>query len=459
MFHFLKEELISIIKTKKLFISIIAVLFMPIIYCGIFLWAFWDPYDQLDQLPVAIVNEDKGANFQGEPLNIGKDMIENIKDNKELNWDVVSKAIAEKGMEEQKYYLLIEIPKDFSENAMTILHEKPKKLAIRYVSNKSLNYLAGTIGDGAIDKIAKDVSTHLTESYIKSMVTQWKSVSIELENANEELTSSSEQLRQVVQSHPHLKKEQKAQMMQIVRSLSGASELANKLKQSADISDHHIQMMADPVNVRTEEYAEVPNYGTGFTPFSLSLGLFLGAFMLSIVYPLRHPANTPKSAFNWFIGKFGVMAFVGIIQALIANVVLVKGLGLEVTKLSHFILFTIFTALVFTTLVQFLVTVFGEKGRFLIILILILQIATSVGTFPIELIPRSLQHISTFMPMTYTISGFRSVISSGNDLFMWQAITILSIFIVVSMFASFVFFHFKYKKYANDEGIMKVVTK
>src|SRR5699024_4336839 len=127
-----------------------------------------------------------------------------------------------------------------------------------------------------------------------------------------------------------------------------------------------------PVKVENEKINEVPNYGTGFSPYFLSLGLFVGALLLSIVYPLREPAATPTNGTNWFFRKFTVLFIIGVLQAFIASGILLIGLGLEVQSVPLFILFAVITSLVFITLIQFLVTCFDDPGRFVAILILIL---------------------------------------------------------------------------------------
>ena len=98
-------------------------------------------------------------------------------------------------------------------------------------------------------------------------------------------------------------------------------------------------MFASPVKVKTEKMAEVPNYGTGFTPYFLSLGLFVGALLLSIVYPLRDTVGVPKSGFSWFISKFGVLLSVGIIQAIVKRCYITVRIGCRSTK--HSILHTL----------------------------------------------------------------------------------------------------------------------
>ncbi|MCW9130771.1 YhgE/Pip family protein [Bacillus paramycoides] len=223
----------------------------------------------------------------------------------------------------------------------------------------------------------------------------------------------------------------------LVKVNDGSGELAEKLGEGAEKTgevkgtDKTYDMFASPVKVKTEKMAEVPNYGTGFTPYFLSLGLFVGALLLSIVYPLRDTVGVPRSGFSWFISKFGVLLSVGIIQAIVADFILLFGLGVEVQSIPYFILFSIVTSLAFIALIQCLVTAFGDAGRFIAILTLIMQLTTSAGTFPLELIPKFLQHFNAWLPMTYSVSGFKAVVSSGDFNFMWQNIGILMIFIVL----------------------------
>ena len=249
----------------------------------------------------------------------------------------------------------------------------------------------------------------------------------------------------------------------LVKVNDGSGELAEKLGEGAEKtgevkgSDKTYDMFASPVKVKTEKMAEVPNYGTGFTPYFLSLGLFVGALLLSIVYPLRDTVGVPKSGFSWFISKFGVLLSVGIIQAVVADVILLFGLGVEVQSIPYFILFSIVTSLAFIALIQCLVTAFGDAGRFIAIITLIIQLTTSAGTFPLELIPKFLQPFNAWLPMTYSVSGLKAVVSSGDFNFMWQNIGILMIFIVVlslGTIASLTWMHKRqFKNIAENQSV------
>ena len=173
----LSKEFAEIIKSKKILIPIIAVLFVPILYAGMFLWAFWDPYEQLDDLPVAVVNLDKGAELDGKPIEVGKGLVDNLKDNTSFKWEFVSEKEAKKGMEGRKYYMLVRIPDDFSSNATTLLKDDPKPLNLEYIPNESLNFLSSQIGGTAIEKIKGEVSSTLTKTYAEKMFDSIKDVS------------------------------------------------------------------------------------------------------------------------------------------------------------------------------------------------------------------------------------------------------------------------------------------
>ncbi|PEY83688.1 YhgE/Pip domain-containing protein [Bacillus thuringiensis] len=903
----LRKEFTEIIKSKKILIPIIAVLFVPILYAGMFLWAFWDPYKQLDDLPVAVVNLDKGAVFDGKSIEVGKGLVDNLKDNKSFKWEFVSEKEAKKGMEGRKYYMIVRIPDDFSSNATTLLKDNPKPLNLEYIPNESLNFLSSQIGGTAIEKIKTEVSSTLTKTYAEKMFDSIQDVSKgladgaeganklhdgsselhdgsskvtdglhtlqgksgemkdgvqkladgsnklvdgsgkvtnglntlnsktgemqigigklvdgsgkvtnglntlnsktsemqagigklvdgsgkvtdglntlnsktgemqkgigELHDGSEKLTgglnklvsksgelqtgttdlsngmeqlvggqnqlevasqkiekglqdlnskvkSSAAGLEEIQSKGPSilntvnekidgaganvnqlneltqstagdaknaeqevvnlqkqiesLPKEYQEQLQPFITSAvkstatvqqkaagvaggtnklneevkqlkgeinqktsdaqnklpntakldsltegieklasaqkgfvenfqgfgknlnvakegankfknesgqlidainqladgsgkvtgglgalsaganqmaggvhqladgssqvtgglgqlsaganqmaggvnqladgsskvtgglgtlsvganqmaggvnhladgsgqvttglgtlngglnqmsngstqlidgvnkladgsgkvtdglvkvnDGSGELAEKLGEGAEKTgevkgtDKTYDMFASPVKVKTEKIAEVPNYGTGFTPYFLSLGLFVGALLLSIVYPLRDTVGVPKSGFSWFISKFGVLLSVGIIQAIVADVILLFGLGVEVQSIPYFILFSLVTSLAFIALIQCLVTAFGDAGRFIAIITLIMQLTTSAGTFPLELIPKFLQPFNAWLPMTYSVSGLKAVVSSGDFDFMWQNIGMLMIFIVV----------------------------
>jgi len=165
----IKAEWLKIFKTRKMLVSIIAVLFIPVMYAGMFLWAFWDPYAGMSNLPVAIVNEDNGAEMDGLKLELGDTLVDKLVDSKQFDFIEVSKEKAEKGLNDRDYYMILEIPTNFSEHATTLLDDKPSKLVMNYIPNEGLNFLSSQIGETAMDRIRAEVNTQVSATYAEKL--------------------------------------------------------------------------------------------------------------------------------------------------------------------------------------------------------------------------------------------------------------------------------------------------
>ncbi|MGV2806494.1 DUF3533 domain-containing protein, partial [Clostridium perfringens] len=137
---------------------IIAVLFIPVMYSGMFLGAFWDPYGKMEDLPVAVVNNDQGAVFEEKTLHAGEDLVAELKKGKDFNWQFVDRQEAEQGMKDNKYYMTISIPENFSQQATTLMDEHPQPAQIVFEPNEGYNFLAAQIGGSAVKQIQAKVS-------------------------------------------------------------------------------------------------------------------------------------------------------------------------------------------------------------------------------------------------------------------------------------------------------------
>ncbi|HLR15744.1 MAG TPA: YhgE/Pip family protein, partial [Bacillota bacterium] len=165
----LKKEATSIWKDKKVTIAIFAVFAIPILYAGMFLWAFWDPYTYLDSLPIAVVNEDTGATFEGEHLELGDELVDKLKEEETFDFHFVDTQTGYKGLQNEDYYVLIEIPQEFSEHATTLLDDDPDKMELLYVPNESYNFLAAQMGETAMLEIEAALEEKVIETYADTM--------------------------------------------------------------------------------------------------------------------------------------------------------------------------------------------------------------------------------------------------------------------------------------------------
>ena len=117
--NFLKvllSDISNIFRNRFIRVSVIAIIMIPLIYGGLYLAAFWDPYGKTENLPVAVVNLDKGGIDDDNKVNYGNDIIDKLKNNHDLDWKFVkNKKEADDGLEGDKYYAMIIIPSDFSQ--------------------------------------------------------------------------------------------------------------------------------------------------------------------------------------------------------------------------------------------------------------------------------------------------------------------------------------------------------
>jgi len=701
------KDLASSFKKPKVIIPILVVMFIPVLYSGMFLKAFWDPYGKMDEIPVAVVNEDRGAEYEGTNLQAGNDLVEELKKNAAFGWEFVTREQANEGMKNNDYYMTLVIPSNFSEQATTLMDDQPQPAEIIYEPNEAYNFLAAQIGGTAVKEIKSKVSAKVTEAYTDVLFDQVEKISSglgdagegateindgavkldegaqklkenlakmvdgsvklqdgispltegvgslnkgagdlktgatslasglnQLADANKQLLNGaaaaneggnqlktglgaslnganalaqglkqSEQgsaslvtglessaqgstkvaegakavaqgLEQLTQASPELAanpavkqllaasqavatgseqvaqgqqqllkgskdlhgaqqqlvqgseqlvqgQEQLAQgaakltegQGQLVGGLKqfgtklneaaaggsqlatgagalsegakkieggmgqlssgvatladgskqldegagelkdgtsklseGSGELASKLNEAADEtssvkkSDALVDMFAQPVDIDEQKMNEVPNYGTGFSPYFLSLGLFVGALISTLVVPLRSSSVSEASGWNRFVSRSLSFTGMSLFQSLFAVVLVLYGLKLEVQNVPMFYLFTFVTSLCFMFIIQALVTWLDNPGRFLAILLLIFQLTTSAGTFPVELLPTWMKAFNPFMPMTFSVKGYKAVISSGEMSVAWGQMGILIGVAVVFLALTLVYF-------------------
>ncbi|WP_296877178.1 YhgE/Pip domain-containing protein, partial [Thomasclavelia sp.] len=138
----LKQEWQNIFHNTWLKVVLAAIIAIPSIYACVFLGSMWDPYGNTEEIPVAVVNLDEAITYQQQTLNVGKELVNNLKENQAMNFQFVDKQTASRGLKDGKYYMVITIPEDFSKNATTLLDENPQKMILNYTTNPGSNYIA-----------------------------------------------------------------------------------------------------------------------------------------------------------------------------------------------------------------------------------------------------------------------------------------------------------------------------
>lgn len=163
------KEWKAIFKKPTFIIVMIGISLIPALYNIIFLSSMWDPYGQVSELPVAVVNKDKEAFYNGQTMRIGEDMVSNLKENKALDFHFVNEEEGEKGLEDGDYYMVVTLPSDLSEKAASILSDHPEQMTINYQTSSGHSFIASKMSDSAMTQLKQNVSANVTESYTKAL--------------------------------------------------------------------------------------------------------------------------------------------------------------------------------------------------------------------------------------------------------------------------------------------------
>lgn len=677
----LRAEWKHLFSNKILLISMAVISVIPILYSGFFLGSIWDPYGQTKNLPVAFVNEDKGASLNGKVLNVGESVEKKLKDNHDLGWEFVSKQQADEGVNSGHFYAVVTIPHDFSQKAASITESEPQQAVINFTTTPAKNYIGSLVSNQAAAKVKSSVSEQITQAYAKGilenldklgigldtaangastlrdglgrlqsgtqtyvggvkqlavnqqsltgglaqlsdgsrklqaglgqlsnnlptesqlsqlsdgmkqlqsginqlnasvrnpspvLVAQQNKVETEaqtlkktVEDSKSDLSAAGDTLRTldmqaaasvsksttislpqisniylaftktqtIIEQTSTLREDLQALTQQLsaqqtqlqagvsvlnngvnqlapnaitafngynsvrfannqllVGSASltnglseaksgsqklangasllesrsgalidgtsqltnGADTLANKL---ADASNRiKIQptgattqrQIANPVKSEVTEKGNVPNYGYALSPYVLSLSLFVGAIVLNVIYPIRKTFSEQESAIRWWLSKASVAGVAAFMQATILMLVMVFFLGLTPEHPAHFIGAIYLTSFAYMSIVSLLVIVLDNPGRFLAMILLVLQLGSSEGTFPIQTANGFFQAINPLVPMTYSIRALRQAISGGLDnAFYGGSMWVLAGFLLVANLLTIGFFTYRGKR-------------
>lgn len=202
----------------------------------------------------------------------------------------------------------------------------------------------------------------------------------------------------------------------------------NNIKQKSN-------MMSAPVALKEHNYSHVENYGTGFAPYFISIGLWVGALMATFVLrvmdrrAILNGMNPLKSALI-SLTPFVIM---GVVQAVILMGVVHGALKLQIDNVGAFYALGIIASIVFMAIMQMIMAVFKIPGRIVAIVLLMLQITSSAGTFPVQMTPSFFRAVHPYLPMTYSILGLRQAMAGKNSGAITSSIGILVIFGIIAI--------------------------
>jgi putative membrane protein len=641
--------------------ALVALLLLPLLYGALYLWSFWDPYGRLDRIPVALVNDDKGATADGKKVTAGADITEGLRDSGTFEWHEVSAAEARKGVEDGTYYLSLTMPSDFSERIASSAGDAPETGALQVRTNDANNYIVGQISRTVFSEVRSAASTKASRTFLDRIFISFTDIHGATEKAangadklkggigkaeqgsqdladglkdakkgsgklskglkklnkgagdleegslrvaegtqtladtvdgvagkvgpflkDSERTirdtaqlvadsaktirdnldtlvktapiaakgahAASDTLDRIYQARcedavlsdaacPDLKKakdaaadvakiaddvdtlvadqdgdlktldtnlgtlQKQAQALAdraphlsedlddavsridelnkgagkvaagaktlhtglgtartgasdldtgvgalktgaedlsggMYKLVDGSGKLAGGLHDGAEqIPDYdkkdrvrRTEVMADPVQLASQDLHKAPNYGTGFAPYFIPLSLWVGAMVAYMLIPPMNRRALAAGASAWRIALAGWLPVVavGVLQTVALMAVLHWAIGLEMARAAGTVGFLFLVTACFAALVQWLNARFGAAGRILVLALLMLQLTSAGGTYPVQTSPGFFNAIHPFLPMSYIVEALRRLITGGGLGPVWEACAVLA---------------------------------
>lgn len=513
--------------------AVIAIILLPLLYGTVYLAAFWNPYNNLSGLPVALVNQDvpvTGPSQDGRPgeqIAAGQQLQDTLLQGKDFDWHVVTAEEADAGLENGSYYFELTVPATFSQSIASLGSVDPVQAEFRITTNEANNYITSLIAKEAGAQIQAGLAQQVIQQFvsttldgivtIRSSLQQAASGASQLHDGTKQLKGGSSKLSggagqvaagnailaqaaDTARGYAQLAETEMAKLVsdlqaqaaknpdsklakallngaqlvsarvdsvadQIVTATlqvdqlsdgsnqvaAGAKQLAAGAKKlnagarqlSAGLADGVGQIpdwtnaqaagiaaaAADPIGVVLINENDPGSYGAGFAPYFLSMSLWVGliiVFMILSPLPTRVMMSSRVSA--WSATLIGYLPVIAINIAQVAVLLTVIRFGLNITPVYLFGLlgFLILVGAVYAAILQLLNAALGAAGRIVALVLLMLQLCSSGGTYPIETSPEFFRTISPFLPMTYVVRGVRHLINGGSLTVTYQCCFILA---------------------------------
>ena len=160
-----RKDIKEVFRKTNTWIIIVGLIFLPSMYAWPNILSSWDPYGHTNNIKVAVTSEDDGATVDGKELNLGKSLVEGLKNNKNLDWQFVSnKQEAEDGVRIGDYYASIVVPKNFSKDMTSVSRTEPQRATIEYTVNEKINAISPKITNSGASAIANNISKNFVET-------------------------------------------------------------------------------------------------------------------------------------------------------------------------------------------------------------------------------------------------------------------------------------------------------
>ncbi|MGL5068803.1 MAG: YhgE/Pip family protein [Sarcina sp.] len=237
IFSIFYRDFKKIFTNKAAILVIVGICFIPSLYAWITLKANWNPYVNTGNVPIGVVNEDTGTIVNGKIMNVGDQVIGELKNNHDVGWKITTVEAGTGELKDGKYYALIVIPKNFSQDLATLTTANPVRPTITYTVNDKTNIIATKITEVANEQLTNQI----TDNFVKAVNQQ----AVTLANALGEKLRKSEpvlnQLKVVMDSAD-------TKISEIKGNINNSSESATQLASYLDMMKNDLPQITGQIN-------------------------------------------------------------------------------------------------------------------------------------------------------------------------------------------------------------------
>ena len=223
---------------------------------------------------------------------------------------------------------------------------------------------------------------------------------------------------------------------------TGSASLADGLASGAEAiptytaaeADTLSAVAADPVELDVQRANEVPATGYALAPYFMTLALWVGALAFYLMFPALKQKLLARNRPAWRIalGSYLPGALMAATQSLLVVLMVRFGVGIEPANLAGLAGIVLLTSLTFVAINQALIALMGPVGRFVALVLIVFQLASAGATYPIQTTPDLFQTVHSWLPFTYAVEAFRSLIAGGS-IGVGPAVGVLSVWLVAAL--------------------------
>lgn len=516
------------------FVAVIVAIGMcivPALYAWFNIGANMDPYSNTGGIHIAVANCDEGTeNETVGKLNAGDAVIENLKANDALGWVFTSEEEAVHGVQSGDYYAAIVIPKEFSEDLVSVLSGKIKTPKIEYYVNEKKNAIAPKVTDTGATTIQQQINETFvsvaSESAVDILSNAAGTVAEGMESINDDAVSETQEaaaklaeMQTSLRSHSRTEEENHKSILKLqnlITDVESASdkgaetlkitedEMAGKLAQAlidmkpsfakmqtillqteslmnetsnvvintADMiqgiqdklelaqtdlaalksaalytsllsiadgrainSTEISKFVSSPVNITTEIIYPVKNYGSAVTPFYTNLALWVSGMVLIAIFKMevdRDERLKNMTAVQAYFGRWMIYMLFAFIQAAVICTGNLLLFDIQCVNVPAFFGAALLAAFVYVNIIYALSITFKHTGKAICVLLVILQIPGSAGTYPIEMTPTFFRVLHPLLPFTYGINAMREAIAGLYENYYMKYMLCLALFLPIA---------------------------